>query len=104
MIRKIVLVLLFLLVASTFILAVGPSSPNGPANIAVSTIVWPANTMGAPSSDLSVILPAQVPKQYLFATTGSSGYYYVGATAATASTMSGIQSTIQVVSQSVSGC
>src|SRR5712692_10393753 len=73
-----------------------------------SLIVWPANTNGDDQGeDLSALVPAQKPVEREFASASSgSNNYWVGAQASDSAALpnTGIQTTIQVVSQQVVGC
>ena len=107
--KRVLLVLVLLLVLPVLTFAVLPLHHGQVTHPAESfPTVWPANTTGdGQSASASALVPAQQPPQPQFASGGSGSYnYWVGAQASdsTALPNTGIQTTIQVISQQVTGC
>src|SRR5215467_11993025 len=108
---KVVLALTLLLIVPAFTLAAAlpqgvKQQELGVQHLPSTVTVWPPNTRGDSSAGLSAVLPSHGPyrDQTFSSTTVSSGSsnYWVGEQVAIQNT--GVQATIQVVSEQVTGC
>lgn len=107
--KRILLVLVLLLVLPVLMFAVLPLHHGQVTHPAGSSLtVWPANTTGVSQSvNASTLFPAQQPPQPQFASGSAGSYnYWVGAQASDSAALpnTGVQTTIDVVSQQVTGC
>gem|GEM_PF-537739 len=107
--KQVLLVLLLLLVLPVLTFVVLPIHHGQVTHTAESSLrVWPANMTGdSQSVNASTLVPAHQPPQPEFASGGSGSYnYWVGAQASDSAALpnTGIQTTIEVVSQQVTGC
>ncbi len=107
--KKIVVAAAAILLAQAFVAAVvfTPGQPSL-ALVRSTTATWPAGTNGwSALTDFSSLIPAHDPEPYLFAPAASgSNFYWVGSQASDPTTLpnTGVQTSIQVLSQQVTGC